>query len=305
MPKFLTKKFIINAIRFVVYFLAVAITPYFAKPIAPHFDWVGYGFMRPMFVEVFTMIIWAIEAIIIALIELILRKKGITESPKKKIFVDEDEPSVNEEVSEKTAEEGASVAESSAEETHVAESSAEETSVAEKTKKKKKKRKKFSIKQWQNPLPLLNVAILTAITVVCVLIVSIIIEFQVKLFYDLGENITGHDLYLSISKIGRNAVKCFWLVAILHASAEMMGEVFKNIRFKWDKIVYWICVGALVMLFGLHDVFTSIYGDTHTRHAVAMTVTYLFFYVAFTAIYALTKKHKVKSYLLIAFIYLF
>ena len=60
-PKFLTPKFIECAIRYVVYFLAVALTPLLAKPIAPLFDWAGYSLMRPMFADIFTVIFWGIE----------------------------------------------------------------------------------------------------------------------------------------------------------------------------------------------------------------------------------------------------
>jgi hypothetical protein len=78
-PKFLTPKFIECAIRYVVYFLAVALTPFLAKPIAPLFDWAGYGLMRPMYVEVFTIIFWALEWLGIFLLEKKFRKEKVAE----------------------------------------------------------------------------------------------------------------------------------------------------------------------------------------------------------------------------------
>ncbi len=311
-PKFLTQKFIVNAVRFATYFLAVIVAPYLAKPIAPYFDWAGYGFLRPMFVEIFTMIIWALIAIAITCVEVALhkaakkrRKESALENAAQ-YFIKES--IADEESEKKTTEESIGF--------HFLEKGREkELTEAEKQAfvldcktppmQSEKKKKKFQIKMLQHPLPMKNVGILTLIVVACIALMTAIIGFKVKLFYDLGEDIAGHDLYIAISVIARNAVKCFWILGILCAGRDMVDELFRSANFKGKELVGWLIVGALTLLFGVYDIFTFVIEMPMAKRDVLMLVAYLLFYVAFTVIYCLTERHKVKSFLLILFIYLF
>ena len=63
MKDFFTKKMIKNLIYYALCFLAVVVTPYLAAPIAPLWDWAGYGLMRQLFHEAFTVIFWALELV--------------------------------------------------------------------------------------------------------------------------------------------------------------------------------------------------------------------------------------------------
>ncbi len=67
-PKFLTRKFIESAARFTLYFLAIALTPFLAEPIAPLFDWAAYGGLRDLFAMIFTAIFWGVEVSIFCIL---------------------------------------------------------------------------------------------------------------------------------------------------------------------------------------------------------------------------------------------
>ncbi len=245
-PKFLTEKFIENAVRFAIYVLAIALTPFLAKPIAPLFDFIQFGSLRVLFTEVFTVIFWGIEALIFSALERARRAK--------------------------------------------AEGQAQEKEAAK-------------TKQKSAPIPLKNVWILTGICAVCVLIVSIIIGFNVKIFYDFGEKFTGLEMYCTIGEIARNVFKCMWIVALLRVSKCMAEEVVAqtNVKEKW----LWVLTGGILMLYGLFDVFTSVASYPMDVEGAFLAVAYLLFYVAFTAVYYFTEENKVKAYFLILFIYLF
>ena len=247
-PKFLTKKFIECAIRYAVYFLAVAITPFFAKPIAPLFDWAGYSLMRPLFVEVFTIIFWGLEWLVIFLIERFRRKRERKEG--------EEAP-----------------------------------------------KKKWQIKE---PIPLKNLLILTVLSIVCLFIVSAIIGFEVKPIYDIGEKVTGYEIWNAVGKLGRNVFKCFWILGIVKACKGMSDEFFASIELPKEKeYLAWILAGAGVMVFGIFDILTSVVTYPMTVTSGLLGLAYVLVYALITAVYALTEKSEVKSFLLIVLIYMF
>ncbi len=253
-PKFFTAKFIENAIRFAVYFLAVAITPFLAKPISPLFDWAGYGLFRPMFTEIFTAIFWALEWLAIGIIE---KKRRQKQTPT---------------VEEESAEEG-----------------------AEPVKKAKK--------EIKSPIPLKKVWILTAICCGCILLMSAIIGFKVKIFYDFGEKFTGVQMGATIAVIGRNVLKCVWIALMLKACKAMAEEIVATCC--PEKKLTWFLTGAILMLFGIFDVFSSVASYPMNTTGALIALAYLAFYVAFTAVYYFTEESAGKSYCLILLIYLF
>lgn len=151
------------------------------------------------------------------------------------------------------------------------------------------------------PLPWKNVGILTAICVFCIFLVSMLIGWQVKPFYDLGEKVMGMTEMLGkIAQLAKNCVKAVWIVLILKCSLAIAEETFQHLpdgrKKTWS---VWAGVGALLGLFGLYDVLISAMGTW-------MTFTYLLaIYPAFVAIYYFTEQRGVKAGLLILLVYIF
>ncbi len=154
------------------------------------------------------------------------------------------------------------------------------------------------------PLPMKNLGILTGICVVCIFLVSVIIGFKVKPFYDIGEKVTGHELCSAIAVIGRNIVKCLWIVAMLGACKGMAEEIVATLP-EGKAWKTWLITGAILMAYGVFDVFVSVAKYPLNGREVGLIFCYLLFYVAFTAVYCFTKENKVKAYCLIMLIYLF
>lgn len=275
-PEIFTQKTLENAMRYALCFLAVILTPLVAAPLAKLLDWVAYGQLRKFNTDLITCLFWGGEVIAFYFIEKAIKKKLKKRQTEKLGGVD------NAENSEK------------AENSVVFEESLESSEEAQPKKKKEKR-----IKTKADLLPIKIVGILTAIVVVCILIISAQIGFKVKPFYDIGEKVTGYELLDKIASIVKNAVKCMWILILLIVSDNMAGEVLSKVNGLSEKAKTWgmyLFTGVLVLLFGLYDVLA---------HANPFALTYLLFYVAFTAIYYLTKKSRAKSVLLILFIYIF
>lgn len=294
-PKFLTPKFTECAIRYVVYFLAVALTPFLAKPIAPLFDWAGYSLMRPMFVEVFTVIFWGLEWLIVYLVERRI-KKGKKEG--QAIYMRQAGISLLESGKGENAEVIGSHL--------IAKSGARPLTEGEKKEllfQSKNKDKRFKIRE---PLPLKNVFLLTLISIVCIFIISAVTGFKVKPIYDIGEKVTGYEMYNKIAWLGKNVFKCFWILGMVKACKGMSEElVYTSALPENKRWLRWVIELALLLVFGLFDVFTAVmvYPLTVTRLLVGLT--YILFYAAFVPVQALTKGSDVKAFLLIVLIYLF
>lgn len=147
-------------------------------------------------------------------------------------------------------------------------------------------------------LPLTNMIALFALCAACILLLSAQIGFQVKVFYDLGERVVLSEIIDFGGITAKNIVKCVWIVLLLKSSLAITESacefsVMKDSAKKWAA---WVLAGALLLVFGVYDVVSS-------QNKFAWT--YLAFYAAFTAIYFLTNRAPVKSYLLIFFLYLF
>ena len=141
---------------------------------------------------------------------------------------------------------------------------------------------------------------LMALVSACILIMSALIDFHVKPFYDLGEQVQGYDMFNRISAIARNIFKCIWIVWILKVSREIAFEVSALGKSEADKrgIFFGLYVG-LFFLFALYDVLTA--GMT-----LPIGVAYfVLFYPCFILVDALTRHSSVKSYFLIMLIYIF
>lgn len=67
-------KLIENALRYAVYFLAFILTPFFAAVVAEWFVWAGYGRLTPFFTNIFTMIFWLLEFVVILIVDAVLKR---------------------------------------------------------------------------------------------------------------------------------------------------------------------------------------------------------------------------------------
>ncbi len=248
MKDFLTKKMIKNLIYYALCFLAVVVTPYLAAPIVPLWDWTGYGLLRGLFHEIFTIIFWTIELVAFHIV--------------KRKILDKRVKSVD-----------------SAE--------TEETDSVEKPKKQK---------QQKPLLPVKNVLILFGISILCILIVSIQTGFQVKPIYDIGEKVTGYEIWNKIGWLGKNVAKCVWILLILMCTHEIASEALRSLPQEKQKWLIPVFTGVCLLLFGLYDVLAS---------SNPFAWTYMLFYVAFTAVYYLTDRNVSKTLLLVILIYLF
>lgn len=153
------------------------------------------------------------------------------------------------------------------------------------------------IKKKKENLPLINVLLLSAISILCVLAISLQIGLQVKPFFDIGEKNASPQIWEKVMIIVKNGVKCVWIMYFLNASLKMSGEIFADITDqKAKEWLTWIIAGFFLMVFGIYDVVTS---------CQDFTLTYVIFYALFPIVHCLTKKSNVKSFLIILFIYLF
>ncbi len=242
-PKFLTAKFIENAVRFVAYFLAVALTPFLARPTAHIWDWVAYGSLHGLFTEIHTVFFWLFEVLAFLFIAKALRKKGLVGPLAKRDC-------------------------------------------------------------WK-PMPRKNLWILTGISTGCVLLLAVAIGFQVKPFYDLGEKITGYEIWCAVGVIGRNAFKCMWALAMLLCAlriAEELVEVYALSQKPWLKL---LIGGSILMLFGIFDIFTSVLSYPIGVRGVFVGLVYFLFYAVFPIVYYYAEENRGKTCLIMVFIYLF
>jgi hypothetical protein len=269
-------------IRYALIFIAVLVTPFLAQPIAKLFDWAVLswsqeGQLRPLFVELFTAIFWLAEWIGFCFLDKYLKKRFALEN--------KDTLAKNQENSEALS--AAAVGDVT------------ETNEAIKEnadKKRKKKREPFFEK---TPLlPLKNVVILFLIAAACIVVVTLQIGFKVKPFYELGDKTTYSQILIKGGEVLRNLAKGIWIVCILKTSLSLMEELSKNWQMaeKHAKLLKWLSVGALSILFGVLDIILF---------ANPFVWTYILFYAVFTAVYFFTNQAAVKSYLLICFIYIF
>lgn len=217
----------LDLIVYVIGFVLIIITPFFARLISPLFDWAGYGAMRKFFNELFTSIIWFVEILILAIVYKKKFKQNIVMNPEVK----------------------------------------------------------------GEELPYKRMAVITAIVVVCILVISAQIGFQVKPFYDLGEKFNGYDLINNVGIFVRNVIKCMWIVIMAKAMQSFCEQLIgsKNSKIPFAGIV-------LMLTVGIYDIITGVNN---------LAVTYLLLYAVYGWLYLLTNKNMIKTYLLVVFIFLF
>ena len=98
----------------------------------------------------------------------------------------------------------------------------------------------------------------------------------------------------NISEVGKNVVKCVWIVWILRIARVIARDASVLLAKKLDtKKGYWVCYLAIVLLFALGDVLTA-------GMPFWFAITYIFlFYPIFMVVDYLTEYGGVKSFFMI------
>ncbi len=156
-------------------------------------------------------------------------------------------------------------------------------------------------------LPIKTVWLLAGICALCIFVVSAIIGFQVKPFYDMATRGSGYPFWCEIGVIGRNIFKCMWITAMLGPCKNMADEIVRTSLppEKTKKWTAWLIAWGILMLFGIFDVFTSLARYPLTWRGWLLSGVYLLFYGVFTLVYCLTERNKYKTYFLSMLIYIF
>ncbi len=271
-----------NLARLVVYMLAILLTPLLAKPIAILFDpvvsdWWQRGDLRIFYTGLATAFLWLGEIIGLFFLDRRLQKKF-------NVQIDPAKPQIIKRKGEAQQEQPAQT-----EQEQEAAITAENT---EKVAPIKTKKPQTQLLGWDRMIAIF------LISVACVLIISAQIGFEVKVFYELGERVVLIEVVNFSGTAGRDIAKCGWIVLLIKASFGLFEGIFEEtkINAKAKKVFVYLSVTALILMFGVYDVLS-------TNNPFAWT--YLLFYVAFVALYALLNRAPIKSYLLILFIYFF
>ena len=274
-----------NIARYTLYFLIVVVIPLICEPLATQFDWCKLkwsepGELHPFFAEIFTIVLWLIALAVITTIQGYFQK------------------SVN---GKKAMLSGDGLKTDAAEQTAAAKPCTKEERVA--LRKLRAEKRKEAFRTWRSAnfskktiLPWKNIGWVLLITSVCILLISAQIDFQVKPFYELGDKITYSEIFNKGGEIVLNVVKCAWIVMMLRAALGVWEALLEFWGISHVRFLKWIGAGAMLVLFGIYDVFA-------TGNPFAWT--YIAYYVAFTALYYFTERSEVKTFLLTFFIYIF
>ncbi len=296
-----------NMARYALYFLVVVLTPLIAEPIAKMFDWCVLnwsepGQLRGFFTALFTVIFWLIGMAIILSVENGFKK---TVKRKTEMLTGKELTSEGAQTQTEKTDDAAAKAENQPTKTEApaAETVKQDGRLSKEERKQRNAERLAKFKTWwvttfqsKPVLPWRNVGSLLLITVACLLLISLQIDFQVKPFYELGDKITYSELINKGGEIVVNLVKCIWIVMMLRAALGIWQALLEFWDISHVRFLKWIGAGAMLVLFGIYDVCS-------TGNPFAWT--YIAFYVAFTAIYYFTERSEVKTYLLTFFIYIF
>lgn len=282
-----------NTARLAAYLLAIFLTPLLAKPIGMLFDpvvsdWWKHGELRVFYTGLATAFLWLGEIIGLYFLDKRLQKKF-------NVQIDPAKPqvaSVQTQATEPTEQTPAQPTQSEQEQEAATASATEEGTEKATPIKATPAKPKTQLLGWDRMIAIF------LICVACILIISAQIGFQVKVFYELGERVILTEIVNFSGTAGRDIAKCGWIVLLIKCGFGIFEGLFENVTLKpkAKKVCVYLCVTALILAFGVYDVLS-------TQNPFAWT--YLLFYVAFVALYALLNGAPIKSYLLILFIYFF
>lgn len=134
-----------------------------------------------------------------------------------------------------------------------------------------------------------NLIAVIGIIIVCILIISAQIGFQVKPFYDMGVKITGYELMGKLGGILSGIIKCVWMIILIECAQNICESRGLNPRVPWGGIVLMCTMGVYDIVFGL----------------TTLVITYFVLNIVYGVIFLLTHKSVSKSYLGILLIYIF
>ena len=286
-----------NTARLAAYLLAIFLTPLIAKPIGILFDpvvsdWWQHGALRIFYTELITAFLWLGEIILFFFLDKKLQKKFNVQIDSVKPHASLSAVKENIPQAESVAQTEQTPSEEKTEEAKTASAPSEGKTDKPAPKSVAETKPKTELLGWDRMIAVF------LICVACVLLISAQIGFQVKVFYELGERVILIDIVNFSGTAGRNIVKCGWIVLLIKCAFGIFEGLFQqtSIKPKAQKIYVYLCATALVLLFGVYDVLVPLN---------PFAWTYLLFYVAFVALYALVDRAPIKSYLLILFIYFF
>ena len=272
-PRFLTKRFLSNFIRFIAYFAVIIISPFIGDFLGGFFNRVFYGQWVPFFSEMWECVIWLLAINSVLIINAVCRKNA---RKKAALLAAESEETQTE---------------------------TQTPAPAQKCVDKLPERLAEKKERWRGPLPLKNVWIMAGLCALAVLIFTLQIGFHVKPFYEIGEKNTASELVYKVMLIGQDAVKCGWIVLFMRAALAMSEEIFASLGEekrrslgKWLPWLVWIVAGGILACFGVYDVLV---------YSANFALTYAFLYILFPVVYYLSKECGGRAYLVILFIYLF
>jgi len=151
----------------------------------------------------------------------------------------------------------------------------------------KLKERIFSIREGEKELlPGNRIVYITAICVLVILVISIQTGFRVKFVYDIGEKVTGYELYERIAVLLFNGLKMVWLTFLIR----VVEALFPG---KTGFSAYALLLLAAAPL-GALDVFVF---------RIAFPLTYAALYLILPLIYLLVNRNHVKAFLLFLMLY--
>ena len=128
----------------------------------------------------------------------------------------------------------------------------------------------------------------SAILFCMILLISIRIDFKVKLFYDLGEKITGYDIFNRLGDFLKRAFRCAFIPLVCRG-AYLLSNTIKN---RYIRFALYI---VLVLAYGIFEILYD---------HVAFPVIYGIFYISFAVLFLLMRKNYAKTMTLSLLIYL-
>lgn len=154
--------------------------------------------------------------------------------------------------------------------------------------------KGVSFKDNTRDLPIIKVLVLYIVTIVPIVIVSWLCNWQLKILADLGESFDNFDLYCHLIGLCNSITKCIGMVYVIFGFQNFFESA---IVFSKGNLNKYIPYGGICLLITF-GIFELIYGTND------LSIVYLFFNFYFGIIFLLTEKSKYKTSFLAVIIYL-
>ena len=149
------------------------------------------------------------------------------------------------------------------------------------------KKLNVSYKKDKSNLSWMMTGILFAITFVVIFIICAIIGFEIKPFYDLGNNTTGFKIGISGTELAYNTVALFLAIHMIENFQYALDDI---IPFKNEKVNLYLPYGgvATMLTYGIYALCFGIGGS--------LQVLYFFMIILYGEIYLLCKRNVLKTF---------